>query len=165
MHITKNFIPLADVKNPKEYIKHLQEIDPDVDIKYDTRNDIVCIDPTYDLLCIANYYDFLTSISDEWISTGYLDLGLVPIFMSPSFMPNMEQYLESVTSKLGAQCYILRPVSFIRTSYIGPNDIWIKREDFRKYLSNFFGYEVTEEMARPSMWLKALHGAMTSENK
>ena len=163
MYVTKNFVMLANTNNPREFVGSLRDMDPDINVQFDTRNGIICIDPTYDLECIANYYDFLTSVNGDWISAGYLDLGLVPIFMQPSFMPDMENYLQDINSKLGAQCYVLRPVSFMRSSYLGPNDIWVKREDFRAYLSEILGQELTEEQAKPSLWLRALHASMPKQ--
>ena len=157
MYITENFIPLNVKGNPKEYIDSLKEQNPDIIVAYDNRNDIICVEPTCDYLCLANYYDFLNSVRDKWVSYGYLDLGLVPVFMMPSFMGSMEDQLEEINSTFGSQCYIMRPVSFLKNSYIGPNDVWVKREDFAKYISRYLGQEIPPEKANPSLWLRALY--------
>ena len=157
MFITENFVPMTYKGNPYDFIRSLKENNPNIVIATDRRNEIVCVNPTYDYLCLANYYDFLNSISDQWVTAGYLDLGLVPLFMNPSFMGSLEDQVEEIRNAFGISIYSLRPCSFMKSGHIGPNDIWVKREDFRDYLERISGTKVNIEDAQVSMWYRLKH--------
>lgn len=100
---------------------------------YDKRNGIYCIEPTFDAICYVNYLDYLNAHYNEWVSYGYFDLGLIPLFMGPSFMQEaLMNEIGMIISAWNVPIKPMRACSFLGRSYFGPNDSWIKRTDFEK---------------------------------
>lgn len=107
-----------------------------VQVLRDVRNNIVCIAPTMDLVCYYNYLVLLNSEYSNWKNYGYLDAGLVPYLMAPSFMQ------EILVANMGplidgkkVDKYALKPVSFLCNGYVGGSkDIWIKKTDLAEIM-------------------------------
>lgn len=97
----------------------------------DTRNGIICVEPSVDLQCYINYIDYLNLYRNEWASYGYLDLGMMPLAMAPSFMHGaISASISSIANKLNIPVYSMPPVSvFLRKCNIGENDIWVFKRD------------------------------------
>lgn len=107
-------------------------------VAYDRRNNIYCIAPTFDFEMYANYINYLNENYDQWLSYGYLDMGMVPYLMWPSFMnttPDAVEYFRDVASKAGANMISVPSVSFLKMSYASTGtDYWVFREDMIKIM-------------------------------
>lgn len=108
---------------------------------YDSRLNIYCINPGCDLICLENYYDLINRYIREpngrEINYGYLDLGLVPIVLLPSFLCNtpMEGVLLYGASYVELPVLALPTVSFItKDCKMSGQDYWAKREDVERTL-------------------------------
>ena len=102
---------------------------------YDRRNDIYCMDPTMDYEMYYNYLVYLNSSYNEWRTYGYLDMGMVPYMMWPSFMDssNVLEYMRGVARKVGITLIQVPGVSFLKDSYVANGtDYWVFREDLLK---------------------------------
>lgn len=136
--ITINFEPLAkfglsEADGPR-ILKEYKE--KDAIVAFDKRNSIICINPTLDVQCYLNYIMYLDSHYSEWVGCGYMDMGLVPILMCPSFMADtIQQQVYAIAQKWDCSIYALRAVSFLNRGYVGATkDIWVKKEDLAKIL-------------------------------
>lgn len=111
----------------------------------DYRNGITCINPTCDLECYLNYIELLNSKRDEWKNYGYLDLGMVPILMAPSFM--QAALLDSVNKLANAYklpIYWMPPVTLLQDKCrIQTQDIWAFRSD----IARIAGYKSEDEVS------------------
>lgn len=119
----------------------LEKYDYEFDPKYqgefkDSRNGFKCTNPTVDLECYKNYIELLNLHRDKWKSFGYLDLGLMPVAMGPSFMQNwLAELMTGILNQLHITPYFLPPVSLMNTQCKMPvNDIWVMKEDVAKLL-------------------------------
>ena len=103
---------------------------------YDIRNGIVCYNPTMDLTCYYNYISYLNTQQDQWRNFGYLDMGMVPLAMLPSFFPEeIKEVLSNAARVKGITVHSMPPVSNLRGSYRGTvNDVWIFREELAEAL-------------------------------
>lgn len=102
---------------------------------YDRRNDIYCMNPTMDYEMYYNYLNFLNSSYNEWRTYGYLDMGMVPYMMWPSFMDssNVLEHMRGVARKVGITLIQVPGVSFLKDSYVANGtDYWVFREDLLK---------------------------------
>lgn len=102
---------------------------------YDRRNDIYCMDPTMDYEMYYNYLMYLNSSYNEWRTYGYLDMGMVPYMMWPSFMDSSTvlEYMRGVARKVGITLIQVPGVSFLKDSYVANGtDYWVFREDLLK---------------------------------
>ena len=140
MDMTYNFLPANDssIIIPEEYNK----------LYVDGRNNIRCMGITADLECYINYIRLLNGLRDRWVGFGYLDLGMIPAAMGPSFM---HRAVTEVMSKLlgikGVRAYALPSVSFLCDSRrLGTKDIWVFREDAAKAMGK--DTVTTEEFIR-----------------
>lgn len=104
-------------------------------VGYDHRNNIYCVNPTMDYAMYYNYLNYLNECSNQWIHSGYLDMGMVPYLMWPSFMDS-SSYLESMKRaavQAGVDIIKVPSVSLLKPSYISNGtDYWIFKEDFYK---------------------------------
>lgn len=97
----------------------------------DLRNGIICIAPTFDLECYLNYIQLLNFHRDKWKSFGYLDLGMMPLAMAPSFMQtSIKPILVKAMKQMEIDCISLPPVSVMyETSRMPEEDIWVFKSD------------------------------------
>ena len=84
-----------------------------------------------------NYLDLLISLRDKWVSVGYLDLGMIPILMGPTFMH--ETFVDSyfpIIQNMGLPLYAMPGVSFLCDSAVvrDVTDYWAFRDDVGKFL-------------------------------
>lgn len=100
----------------------------------DLRNGFICVDPTVDIECYLNYISLLNLNRDKWRSYGYLDLGMMPLVMGPSFMhEHLRNGLVSIMTKYGIPCYDMPPVSNMYASCKLPyDDVWMFKSDVAK---------------------------------
>ena len=131
----------ADVKIPEE-----------TKYAYDLRNGIVCYSPTLDLKCYYNYIQFLNLCRNDWTSNGYLDMGMVPLVMLPSFFPEqVRELISNVIQAQGINVYAMPPVSNLKGTYRGvTSDVGVFRKDLAKVLN------VREKDATLSNWLRTV---------
>ena len=103
----------------------------------DIRNGIVCVAPTFDLECYLNYIQLLNLHRDKWKSFGYLDLGMMPLVMAPSFMQTMiKPVLLEAMRELKVDCWLLPPVSVMyESSRMPEEDIWVFKKDVARALN------------------------------
>jgi len=103
----------------------------------DTRNGIICYRPGKDpVQSYMNYIDLLNLHRSEWKSTGYLDLGMMPLVMGPSFLQDiLVDAICDFASKLKLQVYTMPPVSmmFAKCNVTTP-DIWVFKKDIAKIM-------------------------------
>lgn len=111
----------------------------------DYRNGIVCINPTCDLECYLNYIELLNANRDKWKNVGYLDLGMVPILMAPSFMQShLLNVVTDIANSYKLPIYWLPPVSLMQDGCrLQTQDIWAFRED----IARVAGYSSDEEVS------------------
>lgn len=102
----------------------------------DKRNGISTTNLIPGMQAYINYLDLLLMLRDKWISTGYLDLGMVPIIVAPSFMH--EALITSLLPVIQAQELKVIPMpgtSFmLNNSMVETTDYWTFREDAAEYL-------------------------------
>lgn len=100
----------------------------------DLRNGFMCVNPTFDLECYLNYIELLNIMISDWRSFGYLDLGMMPVIMGPSFMQEaLRMRLLPVLSEHNVPVYSMPPVSLMYEACNLPlEDVWIFREDAAK---------------------------------
>lgn len=98
------------------------------------------IDTTYLVPSIdsyLNYLDLLIRLRDKWISTGYLDLGMIPIIYGPSFMHEvLITHLLPDIKKHNLQVYAMPGSSFMSrdNAMAGKTEYWAFRDDVAKFL-------------------------------
>lgn len=133
--ITANFNRLMTFSHDdiQEFNKWKNDmIEKGAKVIFDRRNNIYCVAPTMDYEMYYNYIMYLNSCHDEWVNTGYLDAGMVPYIMWPSFMdasPVMEQ-MRNLTRQIGINLISVPSVSYLKPTYISNGqDYWIFRED------------------------------------
>lgn len=103
----------------------------------DTRNGIICIEPTMDMECYMNYIDLLNLHRDKWVNYGYLDLGMMPLAMAPSFMQGaIREGMATIANGLNVPIYYMPAVSllFERCS-VGEDDIWVFKSDIARVMN------------------------------
>lgn len=106
---------------------------------YDARLGITCHNPTFDAEMLLNYYDFINRNRDSWTSIGYLDMGMMPFIMFPTFMQYDEfvgPYLKFLNA-FDIHGYQMRPVSFFNPRYGKRStfkDVWVFKEDVAKVM-------------------------------
>lgn len=108
----------------------------------DYRNEIMCVHPTVDWECYFNYLELLENHKNKWKSFGYLDLGMMPVVMGPSFMhealmrdivPRLEQIKRKHPD---LKYYYMAPVAFFKENVkLSFKDIWMFREDAAKVMN------------------------------
>lgn len=101
----------------------------------DKRNGFEVKRPTMDMRCYLNYLQLLNSMRNKWVNFGYMDIGLIPLLIAPSFMQHT--YLPnviSVCSNNNIPYIILPAVSFMRSRCEKvSDDLWIKRRFVMDY--------------------------------
>lgn len=103
----------------------------------DTRNGIVCYKPGTDpIRSYLNYIDLLNLHRNEWRNTGYLDLGMMPLVMGPSFLQDiLVDAICDFASKLKLQVYTMPPVSMMFTKCnVTTPDIWVFKKDIARIM-------------------------------
>lgn len=100
----------------------------------DYRNGIICCNSTMDLQCYLNYIEYLNMHRDKWKTNGYLDLGLMPFAMGPSFMHNVLQpQLLQLAKILGVSSLLMPAVSLMYDKPIWTGtDIWLYKDEVAK---------------------------------
>lgn len=116
----------------------------------DLRNGIDCINPSADLECYFNYLQLLNAHTDQWRSVGYLDKGMMPLVMGPSFMhEGLMNLVMGQISNLEIQPYRLKPVTLLYEDRKLPfEDIWVFREDAAKLMGISNGKVTAEQFLR-----------------
>lgn len=156
--ITIDFKYLVDV-GYKESDKGglLEEAKKNNTAYYDKRNDIWCITDlkrTSPLELYKNYIEYINSNYNNWNNTSiclsYLDMGLVPVVWTPSFM---QSYLANdfhiLAEKWKIDLLFLPASSLLKRGYVGATkDVWVKKKDLAKVLN------VSESQANLSTILK-----------
>lgn len=102
----------------------------------DTRNGISTTNLIPGIQCYINYIELLLSFRDKWVSTGYLDLGMIPIIVGPSFMHEvLVNTILPVIQSNNLKIYALPATSFILYDTMkGTTDYWAFRSDVAKFL-------------------------------
>jgi hypothetical protein len=119
--------------NEEKYKKHPQMI---YSTLKDKRNGISTSHLIPGMQCYINYMDLLVLLRDKWISTGYLDLGMIPVIVGPSFMHEVltTALLPSIKSQ-GLKVVPMPGSSFmLHNSMIGTTDYWAFRTDAADFL-------------------------------
>ena len=103
----------------------------------DERNGIYCYRLGTDYLqTYINYIELLYLHRKEWKGTGYLDLGMMPLVMAPSFMQELlTDILCRFANQLNIPVYSLPPVSmFFEKCKIPVNDVWVYKKDVARVM-------------------------------
>ena len=97
----------------------------------DYRNGIVCYNSSLDLQCYYNYLECLNMNMKYWRSYGYLDLGLMPLAMGPSFLHQiLQEQLLQLTKILGVTSLLLPAASFFYDKPVwSGTDIWLYKDE------------------------------------
>ena len=100
----------------------------------DMRNNIDCSNPTADIQCYLNYIEYLNLNRQNWKSYGYLDLGMMPLVMAPSFLhSSLIDPLVTVANKFNLKVYNMPPISLLcETCKVTEEDIWVFKSDVAK---------------------------------
>ena len=120
---------------------------------FDTRNNILCLNPTLNWTMYYNYLDYLNSVYREWLSYGYFDCGMLPYVMLPNIpttrrTDSIINMLNNWAKNAEVPTKVVPAVSFLKYSYKGSfgTDSWIFREDFIKVfnmieeMTGYIGY-------------------------
>lgn len=104
----------------------------------DTRNGFRTIDLVPGIESYLNYLDLLMKYRNRWVNVGYLDLGMIPIIMGPSFLH--KSLVEIYTNKLTEAGLKLIPVPAVSFMYQTPTlknitDYWAFRDDVSMLLA------------------------------
>lgn len=153
MRITDNFKPILSGDNEVESKAFLTRCRQEgVPYKYDKRNGIWCLNPTEDIVMYRNYIEYLNSCYSDWVNYGYLDAGLVPLLMGPSFVAdNLNSQVMEIAKVWRVPLHPMKAVSFLNKGYVGgTKDIWVKKEDLARVLG------VSEEKATLSYLLNEI---------
>lgn len=106
---------------------------------YDRRNNIYCVSPTMDYEMYYNYISYLNQVRGDWCRNGYLDAGMVPYIMWPSFMDNsivLEQ-MRNVVRALGIDIITVPAVTYLKQNYVSTGrDYWIFKDDLYKLMKS-----------------------------
>lgn len=102
----------------------------------DKRNGISTTNLIPNLQAYANYLDLLLMLRDKWISTGYLDLGMIPVIVAPSFMQEaLVTNLLPIIQGQGLKVVPMEGTSFmLNNSMADTTDYWIFRDDAAAYI-------------------------------
>lgn len=102
----------------------------------DKRNGISTTNIIPGLQCYINYLELLVQLRDKWISTGYLDLGMIPIIMGPSFMHEvLVTTILPIVQSQKIKIYAMPGTSFmLYDSMKGTTEYWAFREDLAEFL-------------------------------
>lgn len=102
----------------------------------DKRNGISTTNLIPDLQCYINYLSLLVQLRDKWISTAYLDLGMIPIIVGPSFMHEvLVSTLLPIIQTKNLKIYAMPGSSFmLNGSMIGTTEYWSFRNDVAEFL-------------------------------
>ena len=139
MLITKNFESTFDESGNPYTLTYMEQYKASGGTVYrDQRNNIFCMAPSMDLQCYINYLVFLNSQRENWKEANlhYLDAGLVPYIMAPSFMHDiLVQNTGNLIDGRKVEKFFLKPVSFLCNGYVGGSkDVWIKKTDLAEIL-------------------------------
>lgn len=143
LNLTYNFKEKEDLYLPGRYVHE--------SMLKDKRNGISCMRPTLDIECYINYINLLNSVRNKWQSYGYLDYGMLPWFMPPSFMlvPEIKLQFLSAAQRLGVRCYEMPAVSLLyNNTIIAEKDLWVFRKDVADALGLDYKKVTTEEIFR-----------------
>lgn len=166
--VTKNFYETLTAGNSaKSWMDWKKRVrDEKITMVLDKRNNIYCVSPTYGYDMYYFYITYLNSCKKYWVNNGYLDMGMVPYIMWPSFMEQSEamEQMKSVAIKAGVDLIDVPSMSFLKSSYRQAlKDSWIFREDLHKImqmLNETYGFEMYSckepTDASLSMFLKPL---------
>ena len=156
--VTNNFIRQRDYypSDDKEFNEWKNEMkSKGIPVGYDHRNNIYCINPTMDYQMYYNYLTYLNQCSNQWLHSGYLDMGMVPYLMWPSFMDS-SSYLDSMkraASQTGINIIKVPSVALLKQSYVSNGtDYWVFKEDL---------YKLAKDMEKKN---SDLHFGFTSED-
>ena len=102
----------------------------------DKRNGISTTNIIPGLQCYMNYLDLLLMLRDKWISTGYLDLGMIPIIVGPSFMHEaLVSSILPIIQMNKLKVYAMPGTSFmLRDTMKSSTDYWAFRDDVAQFL-------------------------------
>lgn len=103
-------------------------------VSIDKRNNIKSSGTYYTTLDFyINYLTSLQSLQSSWESTGYFDLGMVPLAMGPSPVHNiLRSFMIDFCVNKGLKYYEMRPISLLHGGYppsTMDRDIWVFRRD------------------------------------
>lgn len=135
--VTMNFkrFKVFGTEQDKEFAAWKEEAKKNnMQVAYDRRNNIYCVNPSMDYEMYYNYCEYLNQSYVDWLHYGYFDMGMVPYLMWPSFMDQsavLEQ-MRAVTRTVGIELVKVPAVSFLKTAYASNGtDYWIFREDLK----------------------------------
>lgn len=128
--ITRNF---KEIVKPGTYTEDTPKV-------YDSRNGIWCYEPTNDMTTYINYIELLNGIRNGvggvggWKSFGYLDLGMMPLAMAPSFLQQtIFDGMAKIANQFNLPVYMLPPVTLLQDKCKLPqSDIWVFKSDVAK---------------------------------
>lgn len=128
-----NFMTYNFTTDESKYKKHKDMIYTTLK---DKRNGITTTNLIPGFQAYINYLDLLLDIRDKWISTGYLDLGMIPVIVAPSFMQEaMVKGLLSVIQTQGLKVIPMPGTSFmLNNSMAETTDYWAFRDDAAAFL-------------------------------
>lgn len=103
----------------------------------DKRNGISTTNLIPGMQAYINYLELLIMLRDKWISTAYLDLGMIPIIVGPSFMHEvLVNNLLPIIQSHNLKVYGMPGSSFMLNDTMkGTTEYWAFREDVANYLN------------------------------
>lgn len=125
--------------NFKRIVSKESDVPPEIvkEKYYDSRNDIVCYGPSMDIQCYLNYIELLNGLrkgndsTPGWVNFGYLDLGMMPLVMAPSFLQSeLLKTFSEMKNVSEIKAYFMPPVSLLKGECKLPDkDVWVFKED------------------------------------
>lgn len=104
--------------------------------RVDRRNNILCLEPTFDWDCWINYINLLNSVRDKWVNTSYIDMGMVPLLMAPTFMnESMVKPVYNIVNQCGIRVYPTNPIPLmVEKTRSQTKDLWAFKSDVARVI-------------------------------
>lgn len=119
--------------------EYLSASDPRVTVGTykDNRNGIVCVNPTLDIEMYINYLRYLNSNIDKWKTFKYIDMGMMPLVMGPSFYQDILcRAVLQCMNNIPVEVYQMPAISqFYYKCPIKGIDLWAFREDIARVMN------------------------------
>lgn len=121
------------VQDPEKYKNDTQLIKESFK---DVRNGITTTGIVPGIQCYLNYMNLLLSVRNKWNSNGYLDLGMIPIVVGPSFLHQiLLTKLQVSIADSGLKIHSMPSTSFLLSSSdMQFEDYWAFRSDVANFL-------------------------------
>lgn len=102
----------------------------------DERTGIICNDPVISLEGYLNYIELLNGLRSDWVCTRFIDFGMMPLVMAPSFYHNLiKEELVKIAKVYDIPWFAVESISPLRVNYKSQDtDIWVYKSDVARVM-------------------------------